>query len=85
LLKNLANFRSWRKAQSSIRIQEGEPNLKSHFDFARFFTGIVKPSARFASFCSGFAYLPQAGVARNGCDLVLGAPGLSETTGSGLR
>jgi hypothetical protein len=25
LLENLANFRGWREAQSSIRIQEGEP------------------------------------------------------------
>jgi hypothetical protein len=29
LLEYLANFRSWRKAQSSIRIQEGEPNAFS--------------------------------------------------------
>ncbi len=26
LLKNIANFRAWREAQSSIRVQEGPPS-----------------------------------------------------------
>jgi hypothetical protein len=42
-----------RPAHGSIRIQEGEPTSKSHFDFPCFFGGIVKPTTGFDGFCSG--------------------------------
>ena len=40
-LENLANFRSWREAQSSIRIQEGPPSCFALTRFAGFASWLI--------------------------------------------
>jgi hypothetical protein len=55
LFKDPSKIGVWSNALGSVRIQEGEPMANPHIDFADFFAGIVKPDAKFDSFCSGFA------------------------------